>query len=68
MSKGYDVPPPYGPPPAAPPSYAQAVGGVPPTAPYIPTYHRKYILKKMHRKTKNALCHYYGSRPYMSPP
>lgn len=42
MSKGYDVPPPYGPPPAAPPSYAQAVGGVPPTAPYIPTYHRKY--------------------------
>ncbi|XP_025832521.1 cell death-inducing p53-target protein 1 isoform X2 [Agrilus planipennis] len=26
----------YGPPPAAPPSYAQAVGGVPPTSPYIP--------------------------------
>ncbi|KAF7271583.1 LITAF domain-containing protein-like [Rhynchophorus ferrugineus] len=39
MSKGSSVPPPYGPPPAAPPSYAQAVGGVPPTAPYIPTYH-----------------------------
>lgn len=43
MSKGYDVPPTYGPPPAAPPSYAQAVGGVPPSAPYIPIYHCKYV-------------------------
>lgn len=29
------IPPPYGPPPAAPPSYAQAVGGVSPTSPFI---------------------------------
>ncbi|KAG8232519.1 hypothetical protein J437_LFUL012675 [Ladona fulva] len=26
--------PPYGPPPAAPPSYAEAVGGVPPSSPF----------------------------------
>lgn len=35
MSKS-GQPPAYGPPPAAPPSYAQAVGGVPPTSPYVP--------------------------------
>ncbi|KAG5889723.1 hypothetical protein JTB14_010197 [Gonioctena quinquepunctata] len=32
------MPPPYGPPPAAPPSYAQAVGGVPPSSPYVPNH------------------------------
>lgn len=32
MSKGYALPP------AAPPSYSQAVGGVPPTSPYIPQH------------------------------
>ncbi|XP_018576725.1 lipopolysaccharide-induced tumor necrosis factor-alpha factor homolog [Anoplophora glabripennis] len=37
MSKN-SMPPPYGPPPAAPPSYAQAVGGVPPTSPYVPNH------------------------------
>lgn len=37
MSKSSE-PPPYGfvPPPSAPPSYSQAVGGVPPTSPYQP--------------------------------
>lgn len=37
MSKN-GAPPPYGfiPPPSAPPSYAQAVGGVPPTSPFVP--------------------------------
>lgn len=37
MSKN-GAPPPYGfvPPPSAPPSYAQAVGGVPPSSPYVP--------------------------------
>lgn len=36
MSK--NDPPPYGfvPPPSAPPSYAQAMGGVPPSAPFTP--------------------------------
>nr|CAD7602361.1 unnamed protein product [Timema genevievae] len=29
-------PPMHGPPPAAPPSYSQAVGGVPPSSPYTP--------------------------------
>lgn len=28
----------YGPPPAAPPSYSQAVGGVPPSSPFTPGY------------------------------
>lgn len=40
MSKNVN-PPPYGmnpPPPAAPPSYAQAVGGVPPSSPYVPNH------------------------------
>jgi len=37
MSKNH-TPPPYGPPPAAPPSYTQAVGGVPPTSPYVPQH------------------------------
>ncbi|CAH1102059.1 unnamed protein product [Psylliodes chrysocephalus] len=37
MSKNnYQMPPPYGPPQAAPPSYAQAVGGVSPSSPYVP--------------------------------
>lgn len=37
MSKnGLSPPPPYGPPQQAPPSYAQAVGGVAPTSPFIP--------------------------------
>jgi len=37
MSKSSE-PPPYGfvPPPSAPPSYSQAVGGVPPTSPFQP--------------------------------
>lgn len=37
MSKN-GAPPPYGfvPPPSAPPSYAQAVGGVPPSSPFVP--------------------------------
>lgn len=46
MEKGGN-PPPYGwnnrhgmqPPPAAPPSYSQAVGGVAPSSPYTPQYH-----------------------------
>lgn len=40
------VPPsaPYGPPPAAPPSYAQAVGGVPPTSPFTPVTGICFIL------------------------
>lgn len=45
MDKGWN-PPPYGwgnansaqPPPAAPPSYSQAVGGVGPSSPYTPQY------------------------------
>lgn len=41
-SAPHSMPPPtYGftvPPPAAPPSYAQAVGGVPPSSPYQPQY------------------------------
>lgn len=32
----YNPPPAYGPPPAAPPSYSQAVGGVPPSSPFTP--------------------------------
>lgn len=40
MSKSGQPPPPLGfsaaPPPSAPPSYAQAMGGVPPQAPYYP--------------------------------
>lgn len=28
----------YGPAPSAPPSYAEAVGGVPPTSPYVPQH------------------------------
>lgn len=39
MSKQQAPPPSYGfavPPPSAPPSYAQAVGGVPPASPFIP--------------------------------
>jgi hypothetical protein len=32
----YSPPPAYGPPPAAPPSYSQAVGGVPPSSPFTP--------------------------------
>lgn len=35
MSKA-NAPPAYGPPPAAPPSYSQAVGGVPPSSPFTP--------------------------------
>lgn len=37
MSKN-GAPPPYGfvPPPSAPPSYAQAVGGVAPVSPFVP--------------------------------
>jgi len=31
-----NAPPAYGPPPAAPPSYSQAVGGVPPSSPFTP--------------------------------
>lgn len=31
----------YGPPPAAPPSYSQAVGGVPPSSPFTPGYSGK---------------------------
>lgn len=46
MEKGGGNPPPYGwgnsnalqPPPAAPPSYSQAVGGVGPSSPYTPQY------------------------------
>ncbi|XP_055686908.1 LITAF domain-containing protein [Lutzomyia longipalpis] len=36
--KNGTAPPPYGfvPPPSAPPSYAQAVGGVPPVSPFTP--------------------------------
>ncbi|XP_050513602.1 LITAF domain-containing protein [Diabrotica virgifera virgifera] len=42
MSKNnYMMPPPYGPPQAAPPSYAQAVGGVPPSSPYVP--HHSFV-------------------------
>jgi len=32
----YTSPPADGPPPAAPPSYSQAVGGVPPSSPFTP--------------------------------
>ncbi|CAG9821562.1 unnamed protein product [Phaedon cochleariae] len=40
MSKNSSaMPPPYGiVPPAAPPSYAQAVGGVAPSSPYVPNH------------------------------
>ncbi|CAG9853968.1 unnamed protein product [Phyllotreta striolata] len=38
MSKNFGSPPPYGPPQAAPPSYAQAIGGVPPSSPYVPNH------------------------------
>lgn len=34
----------HGPPPAAPPSYSQAVGGVPPTSPYTPVEPGKALL------------------------
>jgi len=36
MNKYNSPPPEYGPPPAAPPSYSQAVGGVPPSSPFTP--------------------------------
>jgi len=36
MDKYNSPPPAYGPPPAAPPSYSQAVGGVPPSSPFTP--------------------------------
>lgn len=36
MSKNIYPTAPQGPPPAAPPSYAQAVGGVPPSSPFTP--------------------------------
>lgn len=44
MSKS-SAPPAYGAPPAAPPSYAQAVGGVPPTSPYIPQHTCMFTLQ-----------------------
>lgn len=48
MEKNGYSPPPYGwsdqPPPAAPPSYTQAVGGVGPSSPYTPAYRpSKYL-------------------------
>lgn len=38
------APPDFAPAPLAPPSYAQAVGGVPPTSPYTPNQTCKYNL------------------------
>lgn len=40
---------PYGPPPSAPPTYAEATKGVPPSSPYVPTcackYNQVFIVK-----------------------
>lgn len=38
----YSPPPPYEAPPSAPPTYAQAVGGVDPTSPYVPNHSCKF--------------------------
>lgn len=43
MNNKETMPPPYyGTPPSAPPTYAQAVGGVPPSSPYVPNHACKY--------------------------
>lgn len=55
MSK-HNAPPAYGPPPAAPPSYSQAVGGVPPSSPFTPGQSRK----KTWPNRKFNLCDYFS--------
>lgn len=58
-------PPPYGwgngtrmqPPPAAPPSYSQAVGGVGPSSPYTPQYPAsKYLVYNIFHKIPFKMC------------
>lgn len=71
MEKNGYNPPPYGwsndqPPPAAPPSYAQAVGGVGPSSPYTPQYPpSKRINKKWQRKPTTNLKYIFFLIRYM---